>query len=259
MARLTAIFFAAAITSALVAVAAEYDLDKPLDSPGKWRYYQGSHFYAQHRCSDGQMQRMARDIQNYLNAPAKLPEAEIGPVVQVRLYASAADYRRNLKFSKYRDGHFNRRLNLIATYCDVSAVLLAEQLNLHALAAKPLRKWQRIFIAETMPMIARNKAQGAFADAEKDTPAGLMQVLLSNHWPGRSERATLRRLAIFLNDRKSLDQFIALLIEPATADDTGLEALEGLFPGELNAIAEAIGQSGQNAKANKTLRKGQTK
>ena len=108
-------------------------------------------------------------------------------------------------------------------------------------------------------MIARDKAQGAFADAEKDTPAGLLQVLLSNHWPGRSERATLRRLAIFLNDRKSLDQFIALLIEPVTADDTGLEALEGLFPGELNAIVESIGRDAQNAKANKTLRKGQTK
>jgi len=259
MARLIAAFLTATFGSVLAAMAVEYDLDKPLDTYTKWRYYTNSHFYAQHRCSDGQMHLHARRIQNYLEAPAKRPEPEIGPQLQVRLYASAADYRRNLKFSKYRDGHYNRRLNLIVTHCDVSALLLAEQLNLHALAEKPLRKWQRIFIAETLALIARGNVQTVFADADKDRPVALMHVLLSNHWPGRNERATLRRLALALAGRQQLEIFIERLIEPTTADDTGLETLESLFSGESRTILETLGDGTPDTKANKTLRKGQTK
>jgi len=259
MARLITFIYLLGCASTLAAVAVEYDLDKPLDSPAKWRYYTNSHFYAQHRCGDAQMRLHARRIENYLGAPSRESEPEIGPLLQVRLYASAADYRRTLKFSKYRDGHYNKRLNLIVAYCDVSAILLAEQLNLHALAQKPLRKWQRVFIAELLPLVSQNRVFGAFADAEKDKQAKLLAVLLSNHWPGRSERATLRRLAILLAERQQLEAFMQKLIEPVTADDTGLETLEALFPDGIQSILESPGEGSSGAKGNKTLRKGQTK
>lgn len=259
MARLIPFICLLCCASTLAAIAVEYDLDKPLDLPGKWRYYTGAHFYAQHRCNDAQMRLHARRIENYLGAPSRESDPEIGPLLQVRLYASAADYRRHLKFSKYRDGHFNKRLNLIVSYCDVSAILLAEQLNLHALAAKPLRKWQRVFVAELLPLVSQNRVFAAFADAEKDKRAKLLAVLLSNHWPGRTERASLRRLAILLAERQQLEVFLEKLIEPVTADDTGLETLEALFPEGIQSLLESPGEGNLDAKGNKTLRKGQMK
>jgi hypothetical protein len=256
MARL--IVVSIAFFSALHPIAVEYDLDRPLESPASWRYYQGSHFYAQHRCGDAQLQAIGRRIQRFLEAPEKQRSAELGPVLQVRLYASAADYRKNLKFSKYRDGHFNRRLGIIVSYCDVPAQRLAEQMTLFALADKPLRKWQRVFLAEILPVLAGRHLQNAFGDVGKDKPAALLPVLYSNHWPGRSERATLRLLATHLADRQLLEPFVERLLEASGADDTGRELLESLTTGDIGQLADSIaGTAVPNG--NKTLRKGQTK
>ena len=54
----------------------------------------------------------------------------------------------------------------------------------------------------------------------------------------------------------TLDEFLAMLLEPPSADDTGLEILERLFPGESATILDQLGQA---ANPNKTLRKGQLK
>ncbi len=258
MARLTSLFAVLFAAASLNPLAVEYDLDRPLESVSAWRYYQSSHFYAQHRCSDGQLQAVARRIQLYLSAPQKETEAELGPVLQVRLYASAVDYRKNLRFSKYRDGHYNRRLNMIVTYCDVAAQRLAEQLTLHSLADRPLRKWQRIFLAEAMSVIARGSLQSAFSDVADDKPAALMHVLYSNHWPGRSERATLKLLTRYLAERQKLEAFVQLLLEPTGTDDTGFEALESLIADDLPGLHQAI-ENPDKTNGNKTLRKGQTK
>lgn len=247
-----------AFVPALHPIAVEYDLDRPLESPGTWRFHQSSHFYAQHRCGEAQLQAIGRRIQRFLEAPEKQRAAELGPVLQVRLYASAADYRKNLKFSKYRDGHYNRRLGIIVSYCDVPAHRLAEQMTLYALADKPLRKWQRVFLAEVIPVLAGRNLQNAFDDVGKDKPAALLPVLYSNHWPGRSERATLRLLAIHLADRQLLEPFVERLLEAAAADDTGLELLESLTEGNIAPLAESIAGAAA-ANGNKTLRKGQTK
>ena len=258
MARLIGLLVALFAVAALQPIAVEYDLDRPLESVTAWRYYLGSHFYAQHRCSDGQLQAVARRIQLFLSAPQKEAAAELGPVLQVRLFASAADYRKNLRFSKYRDGHFNRRLNMVVTYCDVPAQRLAEQLTLHSLADRPLRKWQRVFLAEAMSVIARGSLQSAYTDVANEKPTALMQVLYSNHWPGRSERATLKLLTRYLAERQKLEAYVELLLEATGTDDTGLEALERVIADDLAGLNQNIENPGKT-NGNKTLRKGQTK
>lgn len=254
MARLITCLLLLLATAAARAIAVEYDLDKPLDSPQAWKYYRTPQFYVQHKCGKerliGVIGRISRFMQDKTGQNV---EIDGGVPLQIRLYPNAAQYRRALRFSQYRDGHFNKRQNLVTSHCEVSATVLAEQLNLYWLADSNLRNWQRIFVAELLARMGRNSVGTAFADTGKDKPAPLMAVLLSNQTPGRAERATLRQLTLFLMERKRLEEFLTLVVEPPTLDDTGLEILEHLFPGEFPAIVERFGE------ANKPLRKGQLK
>ncbi len=257
MARLIVAALALLLSQAAQAIAVEYDLDKPLGSPELWKYYRAPQFYIQHACGKERLNAIAERISRFMQDKTGQNSTVEGEAqLQIRLYANAAQYRRALRFSKYRDGHFNARLTLLTSHCDAGPVTLAEQLNLYWLADSHLRKWQRIFIAEILAYDSRNSLRAAFADAIKDKPAPLLQVLLSNQTPGRTERAALRQLALFLSEKKRLDEFLAMLLEPPSADDTGLEILERLFPGESATILDQLGQA---ANPNKTLRKGQSK
>jgi hypothetical protein len=253
MARLIAISILLFAHAAARAMAVEYDLDKPLDSPQTWKYFRAPQFYVQYRCGKERISNIVARVSRFMqDRTGQNVEIDEKVALQIRLYANAVQYRRALRFSQYREGHFNARLNLVTSHCEVSAGTLAEQLNLYWLSDKALRKWQRIFVAEVLALTGRN-ASGAFADAAKDKPAPLLQVLLSNQTPGRAERAMLRQLTLFLIERKRLDEFLTLLIEPPTNDDTGLEVLEQLFPKEFPAILERFSET------NRTLRKGQVK
>ncbi len=232
----------------IFAIAVEYELDGPLDLKQKWGFVREEMFFLQHQCGEDRGRANAKRIKKLIgkDSPLKAVEPPMR-LLQVRLLPGFDAYRRTFKFSKDRHGHYDEKISLMTSYCGASAAVLEEQLILHRLAETPLRLWQKIFIAETLP------GSNPFSDAAKVKPRPLRFVVLSNHRPEKAERATLRRLALFLQKEKKLDEFIAAIIRGRGFDDTGMEILETMFPGGLKALEERVTPPEPAKSANNTL------
>lgn len=221
----------------LEAIAVEYELDGPLDMKQKWRFIRDDNFFVQHQCSEAQGKRAAQKIRKFFDKASPFSALKDTPAhLQVRLLPGFDSYRKNFKFSKDRRAHYDERLSLITSYCSVSTVALEEQLVLHRLSGTRLRLWQKVFLAEIIPAMENNP----FSDAAKAKPVPLRTLLLSNHRPEKAERATMRKLALFLRQEKKLDDFTQALLAWQGFDDTGMDILEAMFPEGLRALEAKI-------------------
>lgn len=222
---------------ALGAMAVEYELDPPLDLKQKWFFLKQSDFFIQHQCAASKINRIDEQVQEFLAAP-KLWHLTPQPFkpLQMRIYAGAERYRSEMRFSQDRQGHFNAQRNLIVSHCNVSKTILEEQLMLYVLSKSPLRRWQKIFIAESLSRLGEKGKPVFFADAQKTERVKLRYLLLSNHAPGKKERATMRALAATLYGAQKLRTFVKLLVRDYRFDDTGAEALEKIFEKNIDDI-----------------------
>jgi hypothetical protein len=232
----------------LFAIAVEYELDGPLDMKQKWGFVRGENFFVQHQCGEEAGKNYTKRIKKLIEKESPLRSVEPPMrLLQVRLLPGFDSYRRTFRFSKDRHGHYDEKLSLLTSYCGAATAILEEQLILHRLAETPLRLWQKIFIAETLAW------SNPFTDATTGKPKPLRFVLLSNHRPEKAERATLRRLALFLQKGKKMDEFISALIRWRGFDDTGMEILETMFPEGLKVLEERITPAEQAKSPNNTL------
>lgn len=236
------------------AIAVEYELDGPLDLGRKWGFVREGNFFVQHQCGEEGGKSAAQKIKKLLEkeTPLSLVAAPMRPL-QVRLQAGLGAYRRAFRFSKERHAHYDERLSLITSYCGVSGAILEEHIILHRLAETPLRLWQKIFIAETLPYLDTGDSTRPFADAAKIKPSPLRFVLLSNHRPEKSERATLRQLAAFLQKEKRIREFLSALLTWRGFDDTATEILESLFSTNIGDLEERITPGATDKTPNNTL------
>lgn len=248
------ILFALCPRAGLSAIAVEYELDQPIDLAKKWSFIRAENFFVQHQCGDERGKKQAARIANLLNNSWLSPEQKAAaPLLQVRLFAGHGVYRAAFKFSRERHGHYNERLHLATSYCGSPPGILEEQLTLHQLSVSHLRLWQKIFIAEIFPYFDGQANVNPFADAAKNKPKPLGYVLLSNHRPEKAERATLRRLALFLQKHQKLEPFLRALLAGPHGDDTGSEILEGLFGETLKNLEDKITPPEAPKNANNTL------
>lgn len=225
----------------LLTIAVEYELDGPLDMKQKWRFVREDIFFVQHQCSEEQGKAAARKIGRFFSKPSPLSAVKETPAhLQVRLLPGFDAYRKAFKFSKDRRAHYDERLGLLTSYCAASASVLEEQLVLHRLAGTKLRFWQKVFIAEVIPLLQGNNVIAPFGDAAKVKPVPLRSLLLSNHRPEKGERAAMRRLALFLQQEKKLEDFIKALVAWQGFDDTAMDILEGMFPEGLRTLEAKI-------------------
>lgn len=229
------------VPCALGALAVEYELDGPLDLKQRWQFLRRPDFFVQHQCPPPKLARIDEQVQEFLIAPKlwRLTPVPQKPL-QLRVYASAEKYRNEMHFSQDRQGHFNIQRNLVVTHCNAPRTILDEQLMLYALSTSRLRQWQRIFIAETLPRLEEKARPAFFSDAAKEPSAKLRYLLLSNHVPGKGERATMRALAHLLWEEGELRRFVKLLVAGSKSDDTGIEALEKIFSKNIKTIEKQM-------------------
>lgn len=234
-------FLLVLVPFAISALAVEYELDGPLDLKQRWQFLRRSDFFVQHQCAAPKLARIDERVQEFLLAPKlwRLTPIPQKPL-QLRIYAQAEKYRAELHFSQDRQGHYNMQRNLIVTHCNVPKLILDEQLMLYALSTSRLRQWQKIFIAETLPRLEENARPVFFPEAEKEQMMKLRFLMLSNHVPGKRERATMRYLANFLWEQGELRRFLKLLVADSKSDDTGIEALEKIFSKSIKTIEKEI-------------------
>lgn len=221
----------------LFAIAVEYELDGPLDMKQGWKFIREEIFFVQHQCTEERGKTAAKKIRKFFEKTSPLSALKDTPAhLQVRLLPGFDAYRRTFKFSKERRAHYDEKLALLTSYCSVSTTALEEQLVLHRLAGTRLRLWQKVFLAEIIPA-----PEGSpFSDAAKVKPVPLRSLLLSNHRPEKAERATMRRLALFLQQEKKLEDFTKALIAWQGFDDTGMDILESMFSEGLRALEAKI-------------------
>lgn len=229
------------VPCALGALAVEYELDGPLDLKQRWQFLRRPEFFVQHQCAAPKLARIDEQVQEFLAAPKlwRLTPVPQKPL-QMRIFATAEKYRAELHFSPERQGHFNIQRNLIVSHCNVPKVILDEQLMLYALSTSHLRQWQKIFIAETLPRAEEKLKPAFFPEVEKVHMVKLRYLLLSNHVPGKKERATMRLLANVLWEQGELRRFLKLLVAGSKSDDTGTEALEKIFAKSIKTIEKQI-------------------
>lgn len=225
----------------LDAIAVEYELDGPLDLKQKWEFVRDTNFFIQHQCGPERGKAWALKINQLFEKQTLLRQTtEAADHLQIRLFAGLGAYRKAFRFSRERQAHYNGRLKLIVSYCGAAAAIVEEQLILHMLSHAQLRAWQNFFLAETLPYLENTGQPPGFADAAKQKPKPLQQVLLSNHRPDREERATLRALTLFLFKEKKLRFFCEALLRWRGFDDTGIEILEDMFSGGIQALEKQI-------------------
>jgi hypothetical protein len=238
---------------AVSAIAVEYELDNPLDLKQKWGFVRRENFFVQHQCGEERGKAEAARIEKLLQKELNFPESQAGRLLQVRLWPGHDAYRRAFKFSKDRHAHYGEHLNLITSYCGTASDILEEHLILYRLSAAPLRPWQKIFLAEILPYLENKSGINPFPDTARNKPKPLGYVLLSNHRPEKPERASLRRLALFLQKNKKLEEFILALLNERRFDDTGVEILEKMFPEGLKILEEKITPPDMQKTPNNTL------
>jgi hypothetical protein len=210
----------------------ESEMDKPLDLSKRWSFYRDETTFLQHRCSGKRARSIAliaakffRKAENYLG------QRELILPLHLRIYADAEEYRRTLRFSRYREAHYNPRLLIATAHCEISATLLEEQLALFWLADAGLRTWQRLLLAEALPRWEKlNRFRLRIVNPTKKR-APLLHVLLSDHTPEPEEQQTLAEFVAQLVASGRLKDFLTKLYRERDADDTGLDALEAIFPG----------------------------
>lgn len=207
-------------------------MDRPLDLAQRWSFYRDKTVYVQHQCSATRAREIAVTAQKFFeSAAAHLERRELALPLQLRIYADAEQYRRKLRFSRYREAHFNPSLVLVTAHCGISAAALEEQLGLFYLADAGLRTWQRLLLAEALPRFGRLERFRLKTDKPAKKRASLLQVLLSDHPLESHERQTLAALVARLACRGKLKDFLIGLYRDRAADGTGLDTLEALFPG----------------------------
>lgn len=237
---------------ALQGIAVEYNLDKPIDFKLGWSFLLGSEIYLQHQCSTPTATQLGQHMLDYIRAVHKKlgVDSPVQPL-QVRLHANAQVYRNRMRFSREREGHYNADLNILTSHCGVGHATLDQQLVLYLLRDEPLRTWQKVFIAEVLP---GKGYRTLFADAAKAKPAPLESVMLSNHTPGKAERALLAKLGRYLQKTNMLEEFALALAHSRAFDDTGMEILERLTGESVAAIQTALAEKSPDKRRNNTLR-----
>jgi len=216
-------------TSVAHAAVLESAVTPPIRAKDKWKFLRKAEYFIQHRCAPKKIQRIDAWVEDIFAAKETAPFAV--PPLQIRLYASQTEYRRAMLFSNARTAHYSEDRQMLLSSCSIDRVALAEHIFFHAVAAKNLRPWQKIFIAESLA-----RKDNFFNDAEKKHPSTLRKLLFSNHQPEARERAAMRQLATALDEEGLLRPFIAQLLDNRTGDDTGLEILEKLFPEGLKNL-----------------------
>ncbi|MFO1471167.1 MAG: hypothetical protein U1F27_09035 [Turneriella sp.] len=240
-------------SGALSAIAVEYDLDRPLDFKLGWIFLRTDDIYLQHQCSAATAARHQRHAVEYIaTMREKLNVTATPEVLQIRLHANAQLYRNRMKFSREREGHYNSSLNILTSHCSAPEAIIEQQLILHILRDEPLRKWQKIFIAEVLP---GNAGRPFFRSSAKAVPSPLYRVLLANHTPEKPELATLASLARYLQKMGKLEEFALTLARDRGFDDTGMEILERLCGERIAALEARLIDKAAAAKRNNTLRK----
>jgi len=210
----------------------ESEMDKPLDLSKRWSFYRDETTYLQHQCSAGRAKKIAALVQKFFaRAEMHLERRELVLPLQLRVYSGADTYRRTLRFSRYREAHYNPRLHIVTAHCGISSTALEEQLALFWLAEAGLRTWQRLLLAEALPRMEQIESFRLATDKQGAKTAPLVQVLLSDHIPEEHERQTLAALVARLAANGKLREFLVGIYRCPTGDDTGLDVLEELFPG----------------------------
>lgn len=250
---MTRFFLICLIAGAAHAIAVEYPLDRPLDLKLGWRFLRGDELYLQHQCSPATAARHQRHAMNYLVAMReKFGITSVIETLQMRLHANAQVYRNRMKFSREREAHYNAALNILTSHCGAPDSTIEQQLILFLLRNEPVRTWQRIFIAEVIP---GNGKRIFFADSGKARAATLGQVMLSNHTPGKADRALLARLAAYLQRSGKLEEFALALARDRSFDDTGIEMLEKISGEPLGQLQAKFADKPVITGRNNTLRK----
>lgn len=226
---LAAMFLSASVLKALPV---ESEMDKPLNLAERWSFYRDDRVYIQHQCSA----RRAQEIGNltdqfFLRAAETLGNREPVLPLQLRIFATVAQYRRTLRFSQYREAHYNTRLRMVTGYCGIAKGVLQEQLALFWLADANLRPWQRYLLAEALALPEHRARLRLTAGSVGIKPAPLAQVLLGGQIPDESERKALAELLQKISATGKLKEFLTGIYDNRTDDDTGLDVLEELFPG----------------------------
>ena len=234
-------------------VAVEYQLDRPLDFKMGWSFRRGDEIYLQHQCAPATAARLQRHMLDYNAAMrGKFGIPLTADVLQVRLHANAQVYRNRMKFSREREGHYNATLNILTSHCGASTATIEQQLILYLLRDEPMRTWQRVFIAEVLP---GNGRRNFFNDSDKAKATSLGQVMLSNHTPGKNDRALLTRLAAYLQKKDKLEEFALALARDRSFDDTGMEILEKISGEPMSELQAKLADKPSAARRNNTLRK----
>ncbi len=243
----------ALVNLSLQAIPVEYNLDKALEIKLGWSFRIGPGVYLQHQCSTGsavRLQQHARDYTAMMQEKLGIPADEA--TLQMRLHSNAQVYRGRMRFSREREGHYNSVRDILTSHCAASNSVLNQQLLLRILRDEHLRPWQGIFIAE---VLAANGSRAYFANDAKADGAPLLQTLLSNYTPGKAERATLGRLAKYLQELGQLENFAVALVRDKRYDDTGLELLEATTGESIRALQTKLTKPATNTQRNNTLRK----
>lgn len=240
-------------SGALFGIAVEYDLDRPLEFKLGWNFLRADDIYLQHQCNTATAARHQRHAVAYVaTMREKLGVTTASEVLQVRLHANAQLYRNRMKFSREREGHYNASLNILTSHCGAPDAIIEQQLILYILRDEPLRKWQKIFIAE---VLLGNASRPFFPGSAKAVPSPLHQVLLSNHTPEKPELATLASLARYLQKMGKLEEFTLALARDRGFDDTGMEILEKLCGEPIASLQAKLADKAAAPGRNNTLRK----
>jgi hypothetical protein len=220
------------IARGVTAQPVESEMDKPLDLSKRWSFYSDDTVYLQHQCSASRARAIAVVAQKFfMRAEAHLERRELVLPLQLRIYAGADQYRRTLRFSRYREAHYNPRLGVVTAHCGISATVLEEQLALFWLSEAGLRTGQRLLLAEALPRMEQLDRFRLKTDKPAKKAASLLQVLLSDHPLESHERQTLAGLVAKVAATGKLHDFLTGLYRDRDADGTGLDTLEELFPG----------------------------
>ena len=250
---MTRIISSCLFTASLSAIAVEYNLDKPLEFKLGWSFLRTDDIYLQHQCNAATAARHRRHVLDYTaTMRGKLGLASGTETLQMRLHADARMYRNRMKFSREREAHYNSARNILTSHCGASNAAIEQQLILYLLRDEPLRTWQRIFVAEVLP---GNGKSNYFGDSARKEPAALAEVMLSNHTPGKADRALLARLAAFLQKSGKLQEFALALARDRSFDDTGMEILELTTGMPISALQAKLADKPVANGHNNSLRK----
>ncbi|MCX7632447.1 MAG: hypothetical protein N2Z22_03835 [Turneriella sp.] len=211
-------------------MAVESERDAPLDLGANWQFYRKTGVYLQHQCHYKVAQKLAGSAERLLlyalsvfRRPTPLPP------LQIRLFDTPLSYRQALRFSAKRNAHYNPRHLLVTTHCQIAEKEFLEQVGLFYFDGSGLRTWQRILLAEALPLLKEGKPVEIQA-AKGSKPAPLLHLLLSDHPLNGGERAALSAFVRYLNHKQKLEEFLRKLYYHNGDDDTGLDILEQLFP-----------------------------